>query len=69
MKNTDISREERKNAVRKSGIKFYPSPPTRYQQKELIEADVIKMIEDNMDVLIDAADNKKHDIDLKKIFS
>lgn len=56
------------DTIRQSGIEFHLSPASRYQ-KDLLEADIVKMVEENMDILLDAIDDGQSDIDVKTVFS
>ena len=60
-------RKERLQEIRENGIEFYLSPAKKHQNT-LIEADVVKMVEDNIDILLDAADSKTSSIDVAELF-
>ena len=63
------TKEEMKARIRREGVEFYLAPATRYQPEHLTESDVIKMVEDNMDTLIEAAETKESSVDVEKLFS
>lgn len=60
--------EARKNEIREQGISFFLAPATSYQ-RTLIEADIVKMVEDNLDLLINCADSNKSSVDIDELFS
>lgn len=65
---TTKSMEVRKNEIREQGISFHLASPTTYQPK-IIEADVVKMVEDNLYLLLECADNGTSSVNIDELFS
>ena len=61
------NKEARLQEIREKGIEFYLSPAKKHQ-KRLLEADIVKMVEDNIDILLDAADSRESTIDVAELF-
>ena len=60
-------KEALKEKIRTQGISFHLSMPTKIQRKELLKADIIRMVENNLDAIVSEENDPA--LDIKKIFS